>query len=302
MITETVSGDTTFPIILFQGVEFSESFVHKNSLQVYAKCAETITKFRPVSLYLDSAGDLLCRHDDIPEETPDADTDHTGVDPGKWGIAELGGVSGELIPVTVAGKTHINTSGDKTAGEIIVRILEGGSFSQTSVNNNYLPNALGTVMESTTGDVPITIFQGTPIGTITNWKRTIKVTAKANGAVTQYRPVSLYLDQYGDYKCISDDIPNTVTDANNGIWVDFRKWGIAQETVADGENVEIIVQGRTNISDSYAAADRGEYIMKITATGVVTATDSGGYQLSMLGIVEKKARLSDGAPGVIIIF
>jgi hypothetical protein len=302
VITEDVSSSTNIPIILFQGVEFLEHFVHKNSLQVMAKCDETITKFRPVTLFLDSEGDLLCRKDDIPETTPDSDTDHTGVDPGKWGIAELGGVSGDIIPVTIAGKTHINTSGNKTAGEIIVKIFEGGSFSQTSVNNNYLPNALGTVMESGTGDVPITIFGGTPIGTITDWKRTIKVTAKANGAITQYCPVSLYLDQYGNYKCISDDIPNQDTNASNGIWVDFRKWGIAQETVADGENVEIIVQGRTKVVDAKDYADRGEYVTRINSFGTVTGTGSNGYQLSMLGIVEKESQVSDGEPGVIIIF
>jgi len=303
VITETVSGDTTFPIILFQGVEFSEHFVHKNSLQVKAKCAETITKFRPVSLFLDSNGDLLCRHDDIPETTPDSDTDHTGVDPGKWGIAELGGVSGEIIPVTVAGKTHINTSFNLVEGAVIRQIKEDGGVYESSNYANYVPNALGTTLKTGTGDVPISIFNGTPIGTITDWKRTIKVTAKANGAITQYRPVSLYLDQYGNYKCISDDIPNVSTDSNNGVWCDFRKWGVAQETVDDGENVEIIVQGRTNVEDVESTSPaRGGYVLKITATGAVTATSSSGYQLSSLGVVEKVAKLSDGTPGTIIIF
>ena len=106
-VVETNTSSTTAKVILWQGVEFSESFVHKNSLQVHAKCDEAITKFRPVSLFLDSAGDLLCRHDDIPETLPDSDTDHTGVDPGKWGIAELGGASGDLIPITVAGKVEL---------------------------------------------------------------------------------------------------------------------------------------------------------------------------------------------------
>jgi len=307
VITEDVSSSTNIPIILFQGVEFSEHFVHKNSLQVIAKCDETITKFRPVSLFLDSNGDLLCRHDDIPEQAPDSDTDHTGVDPGKWGVAELEGVSGELIPVTVAGKTTISTAAslpEAPAGNLIQRIAESGWIGNNSVSNNFTPNALGVIMETGGGgdEVPITIFGGTPIGTITDWKRTIKVTAKANGAITQYCPVSLYLDANGNYKCISDDIPNTNTDSSNGIWCDFRKWGIAQEAVADGENVEIIVQGRTNVVNSLAGANREEYVIKISSSGVVTATDSGGYQLSMLGIVEKEARTSDGQPGTIIIF
>ena len=198
-----------------------------------AKCDETITKFRPVSLFLDSEGDLLCRHDDIPEERPDTDTDHTGADPGKWGISELGGVSGDIIPVTVAGKTHINTSTSVVNGRLIQQLKEDGSAYQQSVSNGILPNALGTYLADGPGDVPITIFQGTPIGTITDWKRTIKVTAKANGAITQYCPVSLYLDQYGNYKCISDNIPNLATDTDNGTWCDFRKWGVSQETVAD---------------------------------------------------------------------
>ena len=306
VIREDVSSSTNIPIILFQGVEFSESFVHKNSLQVHAKCDEAITKFRPVSLFLDSAGDLLCRHDDIPEQAPDADTDHTGVDPGKWGIAELGGVSGDLIPVTVAGKTHINTSTDAVGGRLVRRLREDGPIETHSPDSdNILPNAIGTVMESGTGDVPITIFGGTPIGTITDWKRTIKITAKANGAITQYCPVSLYLDQYGDYRCISDDIPNNLSNDYNGVWVDFRKWGVAQTTVADGEFVEIIVQGRTNVVNSKAGANREDFVLKISSSGGVTGGAPGvsaGYALSSLGIVEKEAQTSDGKPGVIIIF
>jgi hypothetical protein len=271
VMVETTTSATSHPIILWQGVEFSEHFVHKNSLQVMAKCDETITKFRPVSLFLDSNGDLLCRHDDIPAEVPDADTDHTGVDPGKWGIAELGGVSGDIIP-----------------------------------SNNIPPNALGTYLEgNATGsyiDLPISIFGGTPIGTITDWKRTIKVTAKANGAITQYCPVSLYLDQYGNYKCISDDIPNEDTDVNNGTWCDFRKWGISQETVADGENVEIIVQGRTKVNNVKDSCNRQDYVKRIASNGTVVGTSTNGYQLSMLGIVEKESKTSEGEPGVIIIF
>lgn len=301
------SSSTVKPLILFQGVEFSESFVHKNSLQVKAKCDETITKFRPVSLYLDSNGDLLCRHDDIPAELPDADTDHTGVDPGKWGIAELGGVSGEIIPVTVAGKTHFNTNSTMQAGWVIKQLKEGGVvLSDSSGSNNYIPNALGTTMGNHTisshNDIPITIFGGTPIGTITNWKRTIKVTAKANGAITQYCPVSLYLDQYGNYKCISDSIPNASDGGVNAIWCDFRKWGIAQTTVADGENVEVIVQGRTNVVDAKDSANRTEFVSKITSGGTVFSYSSTSNALSSLGIVEKESQISDGEPGVIIIF
>ena len=157
-------------------------------------------------------------------------------------------------------------------------------------------------MESGTGDVPITIFGGTPIGTITNWKRTIKVTAKANGAVTQYCPVSLYLDQWGDYRCISDNIPNGQTAATNDEWVDFRKWGVAQTTVADGEFVEIIVQGRTNVVDTITHLERKDFVNKIAADGSCRGDSSTARALSTLGIVEKEAKTSDGTPGVIIIF
>ena len=303
VIAETTSSAKAHTIILFQGVEFSESFVHKNSLQVHAKCDETITKFRPVSLFLDSAGDLLCRHDDIPEELPSVDTDHTGVDPGKWGIAELSGVSGDLIPVTVAGKTHMKTNSTMVAGNIIRRLKEGGVVSSASAHEKYLPNALGTSMGdhtiSSATDIPITIFGGTPIGTITNWKRTIKVTAKAYGVVTQYCPVSLYLDQYGEYLCTSDDIPSEDSTSSNAIWVDFRKWGVAQTTVADGEFVEIIVQGRTNVVDSKTSLERGEFVNQIEDDGKIKGDSSVTRALTSLGIVEKEA---DGGKGVIIIF
>jgi hypothetical protein len=307
VITEDVSSSTNIPIILFQGVEFSEHFVHKNSLQVMAKCDETITKFRPVSLFLDSEGDLLCRHDDIPEQASEIDEDHTGVDPGKWGIAELGGVSGDIIPVTVAGKTTISTAvslPEAPAGNLIQRIAESGWIGNNSASNNYTPNALGAIMETGGGgdEVPITIFGGTPIGTITDWKRTIKVTAKANGTINDFSAVSLYLDQYGNYKCIADDIPNVKTNSGNGIWVDFRKWGIAQNNASDGEDVEIIVQGRTRVRNTKDGANRGEFVRKISDSGYVSSIDTSGYELSSLGIVEKEARIADGEYGVIIIF
>ena len=112
----------------------------------------------------------------------------------------------------------------------------------------------------------------------------------------------MYLDANGNYKCISDDIPIAKTEFDNGIWVDFRKWGIAQETVADGENVEIIVQGRTNVVDTKSSSDRGEFVRKIASNGTSTSNDNTGHALSCIGIVEKEARTSDGTPGTIIIF
>ena len=305
--SETTSSSNTQPIILWQGVEFSEHFVHKNSLQVMAKCDETITKFRPVSLFLDSNGDLLCRHDDIPEEGVNANTNYTGVDPGKWGVAELGGVSGDIIPVTVAGKTTFKTDNSvpyRNPGDIITRLSEGGWLATVTSPASFAPNALGTVMEGGgAGDeVPITIFQGTPIGTITDWKRTIKVTAKAQGIVPQYRPVSLFLDENGNYKCALDNIPNEPIDASNGIWCDFRKWGISQNSASNGEDVEIIVQGRTKVKDASTSANRGRFVRKITSAGNVIGIEALGAALSSLGIVEKESKLSDGEPGVIIIF
>ena len=288
------------PIILWQGVLFAESFSHKNSQQVYAKCDEAITKFRPVALFLDNNGDLLCRQQDIPAQAPVADTEYTGADPGKWGIAELDGASGDVIPVTVAGKTHFNGAGNYTAGKIILQMTEAGGLSQRSANDDYVPNALGTVMESTTGDVPITIFAGTPIGTINNYKRTIKVTAKASGAVTQYCPVSLFLDENGNYMCISDNIPNEATGSSNYVWCDFRKWGVAQDTVADGQDVEVIVQGRTNVVDSDTSATAFGRITKISSSGVVTTSNSTSRILTALGNVENHTDVPN--KGTIVIF
>ena len=309
VIAETNANESaTQPIILWQGVEFSEHFVHKNSLQVMAKCDETITKFRPVSLFLDSEGDLLCRHDDIPETAPDANTDHTGADPGKWGVAELGGVSGDIIPVTVAGKTTISTHNSvpyRNSGDLVVRITEQGWVSTTTNPALYAPNALGTVMEGggAGDDVPITIFQGTPIGTITDWKRTIKVTAKANGTIYDFCPVSLYLDANGNYRCIPDNIPNLATDTDNGTWCDFRKWGIAQNNANDGEDVEVIVQGRTRVRNTITAANKGDFVRKISIGGNVSGNTLSSIALSSLGIVEKESvEVSDRPAGVIIIF
>ncbi len=306
-IVETNDSSKIAKAILWQGVEFSEHFSHKNSIQVNAECSETITKFRPVSLYLNSAGDLLCKHDDIPHQVPVGDTDWTSVSPGKWGVAELGGASGDVIPVTVAGKTHFNTTSSSTAGNQVKQMKADGTISfQTPGNNNHIPNALGTSMLTKAGassiDLPMTLFSGTPISSINNFKRVVKVTAKASGAVTKYCPVSLFLDEYGDYKCKSDDIPNDSTGTGNGIWVDFRKWGIAQDTVADGEFVEIIVQGRTNVVNSKGGANKADLILKINASGSVTggsAGTSGGYALNALGIVEAEA---DSNNGKIIIY
>ena len=288
------------PIILWQGVLFAESFSHKNSQQVYAKCDEAITKFRPVALFLDNNGDLLCRQQDIPAQAPVADTEYTGADPGKWGMPELDGASGDVIPVTVAGKTHFNGAGNYTAGYVITQMTEVGGLTQRSANDNYVPNALGTVMESTTGDVPITIFAGTPIGTINDYKRTIKVTAKASGAITKYCPVSLFLDENGNYMCISDNIPNDATDSSNYVWCDFRKWGVAQDTVTDGQNVEVIVQGRTNVVDSDTSATAFGRITKISSSGVITTSNSTSRILTALGNVENHTDVPN--KGTIVIF
>ena len=300
VIAETISSAVECPIILWQGVLFAESFSHKNSQQVYAKCDEAITKFRPVALFLDHLGDLLCRQQDIPAQEPAPDSDYVSADPGKWGMPELDGASGDVIPVTVAGKTHFNGAGNYTAGKIITQMTEIGGLSQRSTSNDYVPNGLGTVMESTTGDVAITIFAGTPIGTITDYKRTIKVTAKASGAVTQYCPVSLFLDENGNYMCISDSIPTEYADHSNDIWVNFRKWGVAQETVADGQNVEIIVQGRTNVVDAGDDGATFAYLQKIDADGTIHTNSSTSRILSSLGKVENDTTKPNR--GTIIIF
>ena len=300
VIVEPVIGAVETPIILWQGVLFAESFTHKNSQQVYAKCDAAITKFRPVALFLNNNGDLLCRQQDIPAQPPAPDSDYVGADSGKWGMPELDGASGDVIPVTVAGKTHFNGSGSYTAGYVITQMTEAGALTQRSANDDYVPNALGTVMESTTGDVPITIFTGTPIGTINDYKRTIKVTAKASGAVTQYCPVSIFLDENGNYMCISDTIPNDATGSSNDTWCDFRKWGVAQETVTDGQNVEVIVQGRTNVVDSDTSATAFGRITKISSSGEITTSNSTSRILTALGNVENHTDVPN--KGTIVIF
>ena len=290
-------------IILFQGVESPEFFPHKSSLTVNAKCSEAITKFRPVSLYLDSEGDLICKHDDIPNAAIPSDRDYLSASPGKWGMPELGGATGETIPVTVAGKTHINTATTLSVGELILQLKEDGTVDNTAATNkNYTPNALGTVMEAGTGDIAITIFSGVPDGAIIDWKRAIKITATALGSITQYCPVSLFLDEFGDYKCIADDIPNNATDDDNAIWVGKRRWGIAQEAVSSGAKVEVIVQGRTKVVDTLDSADRTEFVTKISKNGVVTSSSNTAIALTSLGLVERESKSGTTVPGTIIIY
>ena len=308
VVTETTSGVDKVPIILWQGVESPEFFPHKSSLTVKAKCSEAITKFRPVSLYLDSAGDLICKHDDIPNAAIPSDRDYLSASPGKWGMPELGGATGEIIPVTVAGKTKMNTGTTLTAGQLIRQLKEDGTVDNASAtNDNYAPNALGTIMEDnpagSTADIAITIFSGVPDGAVTDWKRTIKITATALGTINQYRPVSLFLDEFGNYKCVGDDIPNNATDVANAIWVDKRRWGIAQEAVSSGAKVEIIVQGRTKVLDTLDSANRTEFVTKISNAGVVTSSSSTIVAVTSLGLVESEAKYSShGIPGVIIIY
>ena len=295
-------------IILWQGVESPEFFSYNNSVTVKVKCSEAITKFRPVSLYIDSVGDLLCKHDDIPNAAIPADRDYLSATPGKWGMPELGGATGETIPVTVAGKTKINTgTGNLSAGQLIRQLKEDGTVDNASAtNNNYAPNVLGTIMEDnpagSTADIAITIFSGVPDGAVTDWKRIIKITATALGSITQYCPVSLFLDEFGNYKCVGDDIPNNATDDENAIWVDKRRWGIAQEAVSSGAKVEIIVQGRTKVVDTLDSANRTEFVTKIDSAGVVTSSSNTAMALTSLGVVETEAKASTSVNGTIIIY
>ena len=289
-------------IILFQGVAPPVLFSYSNSVTVNAKCSEAITKFRPVSLYLDSAGDLICKHNDIPNESLPSDRDYLSATPGKWGMPELSGATDDTIPITVAGKTHINTSTSITALKLITQLKEDGTVEIASATNNYTPNALGTTIGEGTGDIAITIFNGVPTGTISNWRYRVKITAKANGTITQYCPVSIYVDNFGKYICISDDIPNNATDDANAIWVESRRWGIAQVGASDGENVEIIIKGRTKVVDTLDSANRTEFVTKIDNAGVVTSSSNTSMALTSLGIVETEAKASTNTQGTIIIY
>ena len=295
-------------IILFQGVEPPMFFTHKNSVTVKAKCSEAITRYRPVSLYINSSGDLLCKHDDIPNEAIPSDRDYMSATVGKWGMPELDGATNEIIPVTIAGKTHINTgTGNLVAGQLIRQLKEDGTLNNASAtNDNYAPNALGTIMEDnpagSTADVAITIFSGVPTGAVTDWKRTIKITATALGSITQYCPVSVFLDEFGNYKCVSDDIPNNPTDDHNAIWIDTARWGIAQSSVSDGDNVEIIIKGRTKVVDTLDSANRADFVTKISKAGVVTGSSTSAIALTSLGVVEAEAKASTSVNGTIIIY
>jgi len=100
--------------------------------------------------------------------------------------------------------------------------------------------------------------------------------------------------------CISDNIPNDATDSSNYVWCDFRKWGVAQDTVADGQDVEVIVQGRTNVVDSDTSATAFGRITKISSSGVVTTSNSTSRILTALGNVENHTDVPN--KGTIVIF
>ncbi len=310
VVTET-SSDTTAHCIIWQGVKFPEHFDHKHSLRVFAKCAESIEKFKPVSLYLDVNGDLLCRNDSIPEDMVVSDSDIVMATPGKWGISELAGETNELIPVTVAGKTHVNTSTEiSAAGNLIRKITEDGVISSASPsNNNYSPNALGTIMGTSVGasesnyvDIPITIFSGTPTGLIEDYKKVTKVNAKAVGTIEQFCPVSLFLDSDGNYKCIADSIPMPEAGSTNGaLALNPRKYGVSQNSASEGENVEIIVQGRTKYNNTVAGRLNSK-IRCMNQAGTISQETSNTYIVSWVGCIESTSSLSTGVAGTIILY
>ena len=307
VVTASTSGTNEVPIILWQGVDMPRLFPHSSSVRANVKCGEAITKYRPVSLYLDSNGDVNCIHDDLPNEASADDRDYVSLSPGKWGIAEETGATGDVIPVTVAGKTYINTSTTALEGQIIRRIQQNGTLSQYAVpNDNYIPNALGTILDTgrtgSTGDVPISLFTGVPTGQVTDFKNVVKITAKALANVSQYCPVSIYLDKYGDYMCEPDVIPNNQTDDANAIWIDKRKWGIAQATVGENEMVEVVVQGRTYVKNTHDDASQGSFVRQILKTGQVKGLTATIHALSTLGRIEVAADDADNLPGVIVIY
>ena len=88
----------------------------------------------------------------------------------------------------------------------------------------------------------------------------------------------------------------------NAIWVDTTRWGIAQSSVSSGENVEIIVKGRTKVVDTLDSANRKDFVTKISNAGVVTGSSTSAIALTSLGIVETEAKASTNTQGTIIIY
>lgn len=320
VITETTSSATSQPICLFNGVEpLPMGYSYKNSYQVEAKAGASINRYRPVSLYLNGDGELMCKNDSIADEVLESDVDAVQCNPYKWGFSQDAGSTGDTILVTVAGPTKWDYAGDAVAsrkGYLMRKILETGGIWANTAAGGVLPNSHGTIVSDLNGPglYDIILFKGAPVGVINDYRRTIKInciygdefgnqsghTSKVKG-----KPVSIFLDSSGNYRCVNDDIPAQPTDySGNAVGCDARKWGILADDATPGNSVDVIVAGRAEVIDTETSGSSVENnaVTQISATGVVTSVPSTEQMLSGLGIIEKASNVSLGAYGKIIIF
>ena len=320
VITETTSSATSQPICLFNGVEpLPMGYSYKNSYQVEAKAGASINRYRPVSLYLNGDGELMCKNDSIAEEVLEGDVDAVQCNPYKWGFSQDAGSTGDTILVTVAGPTKWDYAGDAVAsrkGHLIRKAIETGGIWSSTAGTGVLPNSHGTIVSDLNGSglYDIILFKGAPVGVINDYRRTIKINCiygdelgnqSGHSSILKGEPVSIFLDSSGNYRCLIDDIPAQPTDySGNAVGCDARKWGILADDVTPGNSVDVIVAGRAEVIDTETSGTSVEnsVVTQISATGVVTSVTNTAQMLSGLGIIEKASNVSLGAYGKIIIF
>jgi hypothetical protein len=87
------------------------------------------------------------------------------------------------------------------------------------------------------------------------------VAVVSNGGVTKGYPTAIYCDSNGIKKGIA-----AVIDTNSRT----GQWGLAQETVSDGETYQCAVGGKAYIASDAGSVD--DVITVISATGVPTAS------------------------------
>lgn len=320
VITEATSSATSQPICLFNGVEpLPMGYSYKDSYQVEAKAGASINRYRPVSLYLNGDGELMCKNDSIADEVLEGGVDAVQCNPYKWGFSQDAGSTGDTILVTVAGPTKWDYADSVVAsrkGFLIRKAIESGGIWASEAGPSVLPNSHGTIVSDLNGPglYDIILFKGAPVGIINDYRRTIKINCiygdelgNQSGAtnIVKGEPVSIFLDSSGNYRCIIDDIPGQPTDySGNAVGCDARKWGILADDVTPGNSVDVIVAGRAEVIDTETSGRSVENsaVTQISKTGVVTSVTNTAQMLSGLGIIEKASNVSLGAYGKIIIF
>jgi len=321
VLTETTSSSATQPICLFNGVEpLPMGFSYKDSYQVEATAGASIDRYRPVGLYLNGDGGLMCKNDDIAEGPIEGDYDAIQCNPYKWGFSQNAGSTGDTILVTVAGKTKWDFEGSTVAsrkGYLIRQAKEAGPIWASTASSSPLPNSHGTIAEDLNGPglYDIILFKGAPTGIINDIRRTIKINCiygdelgnqSGHSNMVKGEPVSIFLDSSGNYRCVIDNIPNVATnDQGNVVGLDARKWGILADDVTVGNSVDVIVAGRAEVVDTETSAawsQQSTTVTQISGTGVAISASGIDNTLNGLAIVEKASNVSLGAYGKIIIF